>query len=228
LAKEDHIYRLNHIINTLFRFNLYDYDAAKLRVAVELSNFLFSVASLDEGFLLCSEDERRPRPLLYSTLVSLLRSPRPPKLKPVCYNCHTKPASRRELCVACYRYLLKHGESRPLRLIIANKHKRLSASTDDLYRNNVVSTADFISAVTDPANAGGLPCDCKPVVALKRFCANCGIQSTHQWYRNPTGSGYWCETCKGYYLRQGHARPFELFVRAARRKANAQTLVSRS
>ncbi|KAI7862091.1 hypothetical protein BDF14DRAFT_1886417, partial [Spinellus fusiger] len=50
-AKEDHIYRLNHVLNTLFRFNLHAFDGQKLNKAVELANYLFTTAGLDPHHL---------------------------------------------------------------------------------------------------------------------------------------------------------------------------------
>lgn len=118
LAKEDHIYRLNHVINKLFRFNLHDFDQSKLCNAVEVANYAFDETS-----------QQSTPPLSYTTMISLLESPRPPKAKPICRNCNTKPASRRKLCVACYRYLLKHGEPRPLRLIVASRQQQQACTT---------------------------------------------------------------------------------------------------
>ncbi|KAI7881838.1 hypothetical protein K492DRAFT_63974 [Lichtheimia hyalospora FSU 10163] len=129
MAKEDHIYRLNHVINQLFRFNLHDFDQSKLCNAVEVANYAFD------------ETHQQSPPLSYTTMMSLLESPRPPKVKPICRNCNTKSASRRNLCVACYRYLLKHGQPRPLRLIVASQQQQqqacnISTATTTLSENN--------------------------------------------------------------------------------------------
>ncbi|KAG2231773.1 hypothetical protein INT48_004052 [Thamnidium elegans] len=138
MAKEDHIYRLNHVLNTLFRFNIHQFDPVKMKSAIELSNFLFDSAGLNYLNLPRPyfSNEIQPfgshQPSMYSTLLLLLHSPRPTKFKPMCFNCNTKPASRRRLCVACYRYQLKHGEARPLRLIVAN---RPGPQTHQWYRN---------------------------------------------------------------------------------------------
>ncbi|KAI9004873.1 hypothetical protein CLU79DRAFT_782159 [Phycomyces nitens] len=218
LAKEDHIYRLNHVLNTLFRFNLRSFDQQQLRSALELANYLFDTAGL--------EHENLPRPVfspsstqpaLYATLISLLHAPRPSKIKPMCHNCSTKPASRRHLCVACYRYQLKHAAPRPLRLIVANRPgPRVSKTQSDL----AFPTGDSHSlpmVFYSPKSASSLS---------RKHCANCGVQETHQWYRNLCGTGHWCETCKSYYLRHTKVRPAELFVKAAKRKVDVRTLVN--
>ncbi|RCH82082.1 hypothetical protein CU098_008429, partial [Rhizopus stolonifer] len=57
MAKEDHIYRLNHVLNTLFRFNLHQLDPCKLKSAIELADFLFDHAGLDYRNL--------PRPIFF-------------------------------------------------------------------------------------------------------------------------------------------------------------------
>ncbi|KAI8051080.1 uncharacterized protein B0P05DRAFT_480242 [Gilbertella persicaria] len=205
MAKEDHIYRLNHVLNTLFRFNLHQLDPCKLKSAIELADFLFDHAGLDYRNL--------PRPIffgpthqpsMYPALLLLLHQPRPTKFKPMCFNCNTKPASRRRLCVACYRYQLKHGEPRPLRLIVANRPGPRMTETKGL-------PMVFYS-----------PRSPKP---QDKFCANCKVRETHQWYRNLCGHGHWCETCKSYYLRHTKIRPPELFVKAAKRKVDVRTLV---
>ncbi|KAI9491624.1 hypothetical protein BDB00DRAFT_766832 [Zychaea mexicana] len=212
LAKEDHIYRLNHVINTLFRFNLHAIDTVKLRTAIELANYLFDVAGLDQVRLPRPDSSNHKQPDLYVLLMNLLNSTRPPKSKPVCHNCNTKPASRRKLCVACYRYQLKHGEPRPLRLIIASRHScRVSPPSPQPP-----------SSVSSPAS---LLLRNQTHVKAHKSCANCGIQHTHQWYRNLCGSGHWCETCKSYYLRHNRVRPPQLFVKAAKRKVNVRALV---
>ncbi|KAI9311561.1 hypothetical protein BX666DRAFT_2143664 [Dichotomocladium elegans] len=203
MAKEDHIYRLNHVINTLFRFHLHQFDHLKVRRAVALANFLFDRVGLDHDILprITSSDS-------YCHLIHLLQAPRPPKTKPTCKNCNTKPASRRSLCVACYRYELKHHEPRPLRLIIANRPGPRSI------RHIPGSTSSSSVLFFDAA----------PPKKTKT-CDNCSIQETHQWYRNLVGKGHWCETCKSYYLRHGKIRPPVLFVKAAKRKINVKTLV---
>ncbi|KAI9273023.1 hypothetical protein BDA99DRAFT_425350, partial [Phascolomyces articulosus] len=210
LAKEDHIYRLNHVINTLFRFNLHAVDIDKLRSAIKLTNFLFDVAGLDQTCL-PRPDSSIHHPRLYSIMMKILNSPRPPKSKPVCHNCNTKPASRRKLCVACYRYQLKHGIPRPLRLIIASRH------------NCRVSSSSFSVSPTRSSHQQPVG---NPATKIRKSCANCGIQHTHQWYRNLCGTGHWCETCKSYYLRHSRVRPPQLFVKAAKRKVDVRALVN--
>ncbi|KAI8139386.1 hypothetical protein BJV82DRAFT_627078 [Fennellomyces sp. T-0311] len=203
LAKEDHIYRLNNVLNTLFRFNLHDFNHEKLRHAVDLANFLFDTVGLHQNL-------PRPdamQPIYYGQLVVLLQAPRPSKLKPMCHNCNTKPASRRRLCVACYRYQLKHGEPRPLRLIVAN---RPGPRVHQPPKSNLPVV--FYSPPPKPST--------------QKYCANCGVHETHQWYRNLCGAGHWCETCKSYYLRHTKVRPAELFVKAAKRKVDVRTLVN--
>lgn len=224
LAKEDHIYRLNNVLNTLFRFNLHDFDHAKLRHAVELANYLFDAAGLDHQNLprpSCFPGRHdRQQPSYYSSLVLLLQAPRPSKLKPMCSNCNAKSASRRGLCVACYRYQLKHGEPRPLRLIVASRPgpRVHSAGGRDL-GTNPDQSADRNNTFLSPA-LSSIPAQ------PKKHCANCGVQETHQWYRNLCGSGHWCETCKSYYLRHTKVRPPELFVKAAKRKVDVRTFVN--
>ncbi|KAG2217066.1 hypothetical protein INT45_014131 [Circinella minor] len=287
LAKEDHIYRLNYVINTLFRFNLHSIDVNKLRAAIELTNFLFDIAGLDQTCLPRPDSRRQPQ--LYSLLMNLLNSPRPPKSKPVCHNCNTKPASRRKLCVACYRYQLKHGISRPLRLIIASRHHCRIAPTSSPQQSTPTTTTTTtassthssffpsssspIGSTTETNHAAMTTMLCQqqqqqqqqdiynhythsypykrwytsyqhqpnssntmstppittpppPPKKVHKSCANCGIQHTHQWYRNLCGAGHWCETCKSYYLRHGRVRPPQLFVKAAKRKVNVRALVN--
>ncbi|KAI8368431.1 hypothetical protein EDC96DRAFT_505602 [Choanephora cucurbitarum] len=202
LAKEDHIYRLNHVLNTLFRFNLHQFDPFKLKSAIELADFLFDHAGLDYRNLprpdLFYGQHNSHQPALYPALLLLLHQPRPVKFKPMCSNCNTKPASRRRLCVACYRYQLKHGESRPLRLIVANRPgPRIQPAEEPMFYT--------------PSRQ-------------QKSCANCKVQETHQWYRNLCGHGHWCETCKSYYLRHTKVRPPELFLKAAKRKVDIRTL----
>ncbi|KAI8141025.1 hypothetical protein BJV82DRAFT_620525 [Fennellomyces sp. T-0311] len=219
-AKEDHIYRLNHVINTLFRFNVHAIDTEKLRAALELTNYLFDVAMLDQTQL--PRPGQGQQPYLYARLMKLLNSPRPPKCKPVCHNCNTKPASRRKLCVACYRYQLKHGEPRPLRLIIASRH---TCRVPPLLAPPPVPTVLYEDSVYPKGWCTRVDQD--PVsTKVRKSCANCGIQHTHQWYRNICGSGHWCETCKSYYLRHSRVRPPQLFVKAAKRKVNVRALVN--
>ncbi|KAG1448578.1 hypothetical protein G6F56_008902 [Rhizopus delemar] len=211
MAKEDHIYRLNHVLNSLFRFNLRDFDSIKLNNVIELANYLFDHAGLDCPSLPrpifpseCSLHPQLPiQPTIYTTLILLLHSPRPAKFKPMCLNCNTKFASRRRLCVACYRYQLKHGEARPLRLIVANRPGPKMAEKQEPSPIVIYSKAD-----------------------PKKYCANCSVQETHQWYRNLCGHGHWCETCKSYYLRHNKIRPPELFIKAAKRKVDVRSLVS--
>ncbi|CAO3596740.1 unnamed protein product [Absidia cylindrospora] len=47
LAKEDHIYRLNHVLNSLFRFSLRDFNIQQMVDSVALANFLFDHVGLD-------------------------------------------------------------------------------------------------------------------------------------------------------------------------------------
>ncbi|KAI9494384.1 hypothetical protein BDB00DRAFT_762098 [Zychaea mexicana] len=209
LAKEDHIYRLNNVLNTLFRFNLHDFDHTKLRHAVDLANFLFDHVGFGHQHL--PRPDNALQPIYYGQLVLLLQAPRPSKLKPMCHNCNTKPASRRRLCVACYRYQLKHGEPRPLRLIVANRPGPRHLYHQLQNKKNLPMV--FYSPPPKP-------------MAAQKYCANCGVQETHQWYRNLCGSGHWCETCKSYYLRHTKVRPAELFVKAAKRKVDVRTLVN--
>ncbi|CEI92509.1 hypothetical protein RMCBS344292_06765 [Rhizopus microsporus] len=226
MAKEDHIYRLNHVLNTLFRFNLRDIqNSNKLMNVIELANYLFDTAGLDYLDLprpIFSVERSQyvqssPQPILYATLLLLLHTPRPAKFKPMCLNCNTKFASRRRLCVACYRYQLKHGESRPLRLIVANRPgpKLLEkVNQEDTKLLPMVFYAPSSYKSNDASRN------------LKKSCANCGVRETHQWYRNLCGHGHWCETCKSYYLRHNKIRPPELFIKAAKRKVDVRSLVS--
>lgn len=223
MAKEDHIYRLNHVLNTLFRFNIHHFDPCKLKSAIELANFLFDTAGLEYRDLprpifpaeLPGYHLQLEQPSMYSALLVLLHSPRPTKFKPMCFNCNTKPASRRRLCVACYRYQLKHGGPRPLRLIVANR-------PGPRYNNQQQETST--------KNSSNLPVvfysPKQPLPRTQKFCANCKVKETHQWYRNLCGHGNWCETCKSYYLRHTKVRPPELFVKAAKRKVDVRNLVN--
>ncbi|KAI9273083.1 hypothetical protein BDA99DRAFT_499988 [Phascolomyces articulosus] len=219
LAKEDHIYRLNNVLNTLFRFNLHDFDHTQLRHAVDLANYLFNHVGLEDPRLPRPEQypslHQQKQPMYYAQLISLLQAPRPSKLKPMCHNCNTKPASRRKLCVACYRYQLKHGEPRPLRLIVANRPGPRVHHHHHHHQQQQQKNLPMV--FYSPPQ--------KPMVAQK-FCANCGVHETHQWYRNLCGTGHWCETCKSYYLRHTKVRPPELFVKAAKRKVDVRTLVN--
>ncbi|KAI7854054.1 hypothetical protein BDC45DRAFT_441433 [Circinella umbellata] len=223
LAKEDHIYRLNNVLNTLFRFNLREFDHRKLRHAVELANFLFNHVGFEHQSLPRPEPHSLHQPIYYGQLVFLLQASRPSKLKPMCHNCNTKPASRRKLCVACYRYQLKHGEPRPLRLIVANRpgprvqQQQQQQLHHPYYSQQQQSSKNLPMVFYSPRQ--------KPMAARK-YCANCGVHETHQWYRNLCGSGHWCETCKSYYLRHTKVRPAELFVKAAKRKVDVRTLVN--
>ncbi|KAI9279536.1 hypothetical protein BY458DRAFT_431586 [Sporodiniella umbellata] len=212
LAKEDHIYRLNHVLNSLFRFNLRDFDTTRLNNVIQLANFMFDHAGLASPGVLPrpvfpSDRLQFPalprQPEIYPSLILLLHSARPAKSKPMCLNCNTKFASRRRLCVACYRYQLKHNEARPLRLIVANRPGPRMLHEDALAFKEL-----------------------KRSMATHKYCANCGVQETHQWYRNLCGHGHWCETCKSYYLRHNRIRPAELFIKAAKRKVDVRSLVS--
>lgn len=196
IAREDHIYRLNHVLNHLFRFSIHNLDTLKLKSVIDMADFLFKTAGLDYRNLpkpTCTKEQ----PDIYLALLLMLYTPRPKKIKPNCVNCHAKPASRRQLCVACYRYQLKHGEPRPLRLIVANR-----------------SQQDHTPFVFYSAQK-----------KRQKQCVNCKVTETHQWYRNLCGNGNWCETCKSYYLRHGKVRPPELFKRAAKRKINVRNLI---
>jgi hypothetical protein len=108
---------LNQVLNSLFKFNLRQFNLRQFWHYVALANYLFDHLGLDAASCPLSS----PPPPLYSDLIRLLHAPRPRKSKPMCHNCNTKVASRRRLCVACYRYQLKHNEPRPLRLIVANR-----------------------------------------------------------------------------------------------------------
>ncbi|KAI8380857.1 hypothetical protein BD560DRAFT_387382 [Blakeslea trispora] len=225
MAKEDHIYRLNHVLNTLFRFNIHQFDPFKLKSAIELADFLFDHAGLDyrnlpkPAFFYGQHNSNQPA--LYPALLLLLHQPRPIKFKPMCFNCNTKPASRRRLCVACYRYQLKHGESRPLRLIVANRpgpriqqqQQQSLQDNDTLIKPSENSPMVFYSPRASSSRS------------QQKSCANCKVKETHQWYRNLCGNGHWCETCKSYYLRHTKVRPPELFVKAAKRKVDIRSLV---
>jgi hypothetical protein len=230
MAKEDHIYRLNHVLNKLFRFNIRTFNPHKMRSAIELANFLFNNAGLDYRDLprpifaneTCYQQQQQPA--MYPALLLLLHSPRPTKFKPMCFNCNTKPASRRRLCVACYRYQLKHGEPRPLRLIVANRpgpRVQQQQLQQDLNKSNTTTTTAATTTFPMVFYSPKLN-----VPRTQKFCANCNIQETHQWYRNLCGHGHWCETCKSYYLRHSKVRPPELFVKAAKRKVDVRTLVN--
>ncbi|KAL9553832.1 hypothetical protein MBANPS3_003098 [Mucor bainieri] len=249
MAKEDHIYRLNHVLNTLFRFNVRSFDPHKMRSAIELANFLFDQAGLDYRNLprpLFANEMPPPayhhhhhqymeQPAMYPALLLLLHSARPTKFKPMCHNCNTKPASRRRLCVACYRYQLKHNEPRPLRLIVANRpgprihqhHQHDDASPPPppppMGPNGKALPMVFYSP---KASASATATGTAATARAQKFCANCNVKETHQWYRNLCGHGNWCETCKSYYLRHTKVRPPELFVKAAKRKVDVRTLVN--
>ncbi|CAO3590385.1 unnamed protein product [Absidia cylindrospora] len=212
LAKEDHIYRLNHVLNSLFRFSLHNFNIRQLWDAVALANFLFDHVGLNcfSPSPATSSLGNIIPPALYSPLISHLHAPRPLKSKPMCSNCNTKTASRRKLCVACYRYHLKHGELRPLRLIVTNQSGSAQQQHYDT-RMDAAATGSLSSATTTTTIKSFV----KP--ALKKYCANCGVQETHQWYRNLCGQGHWCETCKSYYLRHD---------KAAKRKVDVPSLVS--
>ncbi|CAO3629831.1 unnamed protein product [Cunninghamella blakesleeana] len=169
IAKDDHIYRLNHVINTLFRFQLYSMDYDQLEKVIHLSNYLFDIAGLnpmelprpnvimhcdyqtDKNKLVnqpTDNDYSCTQPSLYSSLFFLLRAPRPTKVKTMCCNCNSKPASRRQLCVACYRYQLKYNTPRPLRLIVANNSTPKSTSFPILNSNSYNNSKERYS-ITD-------------------------------------------------------------------------------
>lgn len=247
MAKEDHIYRLNHVLNTLFRFNVHQFDPNKLKSAIELANFLFDSAGLEYLNLPRPyfSNEIQPygvnQPAMYSTLLLLLHSPRPTKFKPMCFNCNTKPASRRRLCVACYRYQLKHGESRPLRLIVANRpgprthhhhHQQQHQLPTEGYvmkpnnNNTNLPMVFYAPPPLPPPTLTNTTTAKETTLRSQKFCANCNVRETHQWYRNLCGHGHWCETCKSYYLRHTKVRPPELFVKAAKRKVDVRNLVN--
>ncbi|GAB5589771.1 hypothetical protein Unana1_04671 [Umbelopsis nana] len=181
MAKDDQLFRLNNVINILFRFDIDHIDRSQIEAVIGLSNHLAQL-NLDQPI----RPPRRTAPAsvhhLYADLVELLNQPRPFKLQPACLNCAIKPASRRRLCVACYRYQLKHNAAPPMRLIVANR------SISRYAVNN------------------------------NKKCNNCGVEKTHQWYRNMLGKGHWCETCKSYYIRNHTVRPPKLFQRAAKRR----------
>ncbi|ORZ02574.1 hypothetical protein BCR43DRAFT_481765 [Syncephalastrum racemosum] len=231
LAKEDHIFRLNNVINTLFRFNLHEFDHDKLSTAVHLSNYLFDEAGFDYHALphphlqhndpTSTSSSKRLQPPMYAKLLALLHAPRPAKVKPNCLNCSTKPASRRKLCVACYRYELKHHEPRPLRLIVANRFGRRVASPSSPVSPSPPADIPSSSSGHSSNNTGTEVASSNNT----KVCANCNVNKTHQWYRNLCGPGHWCETCKSYYLRHSRVRPPELFVKAARRKVDVRQLM---
>lgn len=211
LAKEDHIYRINHVINSLFRFNLRTLSRDQLFGTIELANFLFDTAQL-KYINLPPPALLSQKAILYESLLALLHTQRPSKSKPICSNCHAKPASRRKLCVACYRYVLKHGDPRPLRLIITSRHQQQQQQQQP----HSSHSTRFDKQDMQPE---------QQKQRQRKQCANCGVQQTHQWYRNLCGDGHWCETCKSYYLRHMRVRPRELFLKAAKRKVDVQALV---
>ncbi|KAI8644769.1 hypothetical protein BD408DRAFT_329593, partial [Parasitella parasitica] len=217
MAKEDHIYRLNHVLNTLFRFNIHNVDSHKMQSAIELASFLFDKAGLNylnlprPVFPTECLPQTHQQPDMYPDLLLLLHLPRPAKAKPMCTNCNAKPASRRSLCVACYRYHLKHNEPRPLRLIVANRPgPRINQQQH--------SDSDSFPMVLYSPKATAR--------RSRKYCDNCKVKETHQWYRNLCGQGNWCETCKSYYLRHTKVRPPELFIKAAKRKVDVRSLVN--
>ncbi|KAI8337675.1 hypothetical protein BC941DRAFT_479468, partial [Chlamydoabsidia padenii] len=253
LAKEDHIYRLNHVLNTLFRFQLYCLDYDQLEASIQLANYLFDIAGLNPMTLprphltlhqnydnddnsssssafhsptsftkRQSQHHHNNQPSLYASLILLLHAPRPSKIKTMCTNCNTKPSSRRQLCVACYRYQLKHNEPRPLRLIVANRPgPRLSTDSNNATPLSPISPTTSISSFSTSSAQHHHRDSGKKKASNK--CVNCGVTETHQWYRNLCGQGHWCETCKSYYLRHGKVRPAELFVKAAKRKVDVRS-----
>lgn len=187
-AKEDQVFRFNNVINILFRFDIDHIDRSQVEAVIGLSNHLADIR-LDRPLLPPPRMAPHAVHHLYADLVELLGQQRPIKLKPACINCASKPSSRRTLCVACYRYQLKHNQARPMRLIVANR-------------------------------AGP-----KIPPILHNKCTNCSVEKTHQWYRNVLGKGHWCETCKSYYVRHKMVRPRDLFVRAAKRKADFRKVI---
>ncbi|SAL97477.1 hypothetical protein [Absidia glauca] len=274
LAKEDHIYRLNHVLNSLFRFQLYCLDYDQLAASIQLANYLFDIAGLDPMTLprphislhhqhdndnsntpsspcdhLASKRQmqhhQHTQPSLYASLILLLHAPRPSKIKTMCTNCNTKPSSRRQLCVACYRYQLKHNEPRPLRLIVANRPGPRSLSPPSHHASSPLSSPPTHSFSASRLSTDSTPLSpISPTTSTSSFsssilaaanyrdpgkkkasnkCVNCGVTETHQWYRNLCGQGHWCETCKSYYLRHGKVRPAELFVKAAKRKVDVRS-----
>ncbi|ORX54519.1 hypothetical protein DM01DRAFT_1275257, partial [Hesseltinella vesiculosa] len=214
LAKEDHIYRLNHVLNSLFRFQVHAMDYRRLDQSLQLANYLFDTAGLYATALPKPRLNDPQQPVLYTSLILLLQAPRPSKAKTMCHNCHSKPSSRRQLCVACYRYQLKHHESRPLRLIVASRPGPRSPSSPSSSSLSALSSALEPTSPTSPTSPS--------LQQKKKKCDNCGVLETHQWYRNLCGQGHWCETCKSYYLRHGKMRPPELFVKAAKRKVDVR------
>ncbi|KAI8579986.1 hypothetical protein K450DRAFT_271571 [Umbelopsis ramanniana AG] len=119
-AKEDQIFRFNNVINTLFRFDINHIDKRQIEAVIGLSNHLANV-NLEHGLRPPTRQFSHSVHYLFADLVDLLGQRRPDKLKPACLNCFKKPSSRRSLCVACYRYQLKHKKPRPERLIVANR-----------------------------------------------------------------------------------------------------------
>ncbi|KAI8071464.1 hypothetical protein BC940DRAFT_234762, partial [Gongronella butleri] len=216
LAKEDHIYRLNHVLNSLFRFQLHALDHRRMSQTMDLANYLFDTAGLYPMALPKPRLNDPAQPPIYTSLILLLQAPRPSKQKTMCHNCHAKPSSRRQLCVACYRYQLKHHEPRPLRLIVASRPGPRASPVLSSSAMMLKSTATTPRSPSSPAVASS---DAKK---LHKQCDNCGVTETHQWYRNLCGQGHWCETCKSYYLRHGKMRPPELFVKAAKRKVDVR------
>lgn len=188
-AKEDQIFRFNNVINTLFRFDINHIDKNQIEAVIGLSNHLANM-NLDYSLRLPAKKVSHSVHHLFADLVDLLGQPRPNKLKPACLNCFNKLSSRRSLCVACYRYQLKHERARPERLIVANR----------------------------PGP--------KVFSSLHKICNNCGVEKTHQWYRNIIGNGHWCETCKSYYIRHKKLRPRELYIRVANRRVDLRHLIS--
>ncbi|KAI9300421.1 hypothetical protein BJ944DRAFT_209168 [Cunninghamella echinulata] len=244
IAKEDHIYRLNHVINSLFRFQLYSINYDQLENAIYLSNYLFNIAGLNpmelpRPHMMMTTTRHdgsysQQQPSLYSSLIFLLHAPRPTKIKAMCYNCNSKPASRRQLCVACYRYQLKHNTPRPLRLIIANNptSRPISSPIINNHDHNMKEfysdlrfssfSSSSISSISSLSSLSSQSLQQLGTVKTK-VCVNCGVKETHQWYRNLCGHGHWCETCKSYYLRHGKVRPPELFIKAAKRKIDVRS-----
>jgi hypothetical protein len=119
-AKEDQIFRFNNVINTLFRFDIDHIDKRQIEAVIGLSNHLANL-NLEHGLRPPARKFSPSVHHLFADLVDLLGQQRPNKLKPACLNCFNKPSSRRSLCVACYRYQLKHKKARPERLIVANR-----------------------------------------------------------------------------------------------------------
>ncbi|KAF7724345.1 hypothetical protein EC973_001133 [Apophysomyces ossiformis] len=202
-AKEHHIYSFNHILNSMFRFNLHTFDITKLRAAIELANFLFDRVTINQESLPPPSLLYTELPALYRRLGTLLNQERPVKSKPLCCNCRANVASRQKRCVACYRYQHKHKLERPLTFVV--KNGRLPRR---------------------PLERGRNACSSSSSSSSRKVCANCGVHETHQWYRNLVGEGRWCETCKSYFFRHQEVRPSALYLKVAERKVDTRSLAN--